>query len=163
PDGTGLFCGSEGLFGIAVEATLRLVPVPGAVRTSLAVYDSLEAAGGAVAQVDGRTRDLDARRRDRRAISDTRRPRSTARGRHARHCPVRAEPEARRAACLLRDLELIGPVAREALLGGQGAVHRLGRTVDGRAEVNGRHGDSSLRVPGIRTGRRAAGGGSEPV
>src|SRR5206468_3483619 len=51
PDWTGLFCGSEGLFGIAVEATLRLVPVPEAVRTSLAVYDSLEAAGDAVAQV----------------------------------------------------------------------------------------------------------------
>jgi glycolate oxidase len=51
PDWTGLFCGSEGLFGIAVEATLRLVPVPESVRTSLAVYDSLEAAGDAVAQV----------------------------------------------------------------------------------------------------------------
>jgi glycolate oxidase len=51
PDWTGLFCGSEGLFGIAVEATLRLVPVPESVRTSLAVYDSLEAAGDAVARV----------------------------------------------------------------------------------------------------------------
>jgi glycolate oxidase len=51
PDWTGLFCGSEGLLGIAVEATLRLVPVPEAVRTSLAVYDSLEAAGDAVARV----------------------------------------------------------------------------------------------------------------
>jgi glycolate oxidase len=51
PDWTGLFCGSEGLFGIAVEATLRLVSVPEVVRTSLAVYDSLEAAGDAVAQV----------------------------------------------------------------------------------------------------------------
>jgi len=51
PDWTGMFCGSEGLFGIAIEATLRLVPIPEAVRTSLAVYDSLEAAGDAVAQV----------------------------------------------------------------------------------------------------------------
>jgi glycolate oxidase len=51
PDWTGVFCGSEGLFGIAVEATLRLVPIPESVRTSLAVYDSLEAAGDAVAQI----------------------------------------------------------------------------------------------------------------
>jgi glycolate oxidase len=51
PDWTGLFCGSEGLFGIATEVTLRLVPVPEAVRTSLAVYGSLEAAGDAVAAV----------------------------------------------------------------------------------------------------------------
>jgi len=51
PDWTGMFCGSEGLFGIATRATLRLVPVPEAVRTSLAVYDSLEAAGEAVAQI----------------------------------------------------------------------------------------------------------------
>ena len=33
PDWTGMFCGCEGLFGIAVEATLRLVPVPEATRT----------------------------------------------------------------------------------------------------------------------------------
>ena len=51
PDWTGFFCGSEGLFGIALQATLRLVPVPEAVRTSLAVYDSLEQAGAAVAQI----------------------------------------------------------------------------------------------------------------
>jgi glycolate oxidase len=51
PDWTGLFCGSEGLFGIAIEVTLRLVPVPEAVRTSLAVYGSLEAAGDAVSAV----------------------------------------------------------------------------------------------------------------
>jgi len=51
PDWTGMFCGSEGLFGIAIRATLRLVPVPEAVRTSLAVYDSLEATGDAVAQI----------------------------------------------------------------------------------------------------------------
>jgi glycolate oxidase len=51
PDWAGMFCGSEGLFGIAVELTLRLVQVPEAVRTSLAVYDSLQAAGDAVAQI----------------------------------------------------------------------------------------------------------------
>jgi glycolate oxidase len=51
PDWAGMFCGSEGLFGIAVEITLRLVPVPESVRTSLAAYDSLQAAGDAVAQI----------------------------------------------------------------------------------------------------------------
>jgi glycolate oxidase len=51
PDWTGMFVGSEGLFGIAVEVTLRLVTLAEATRTSLAVYDSLEAAGDAVAQV----------------------------------------------------------------------------------------------------------------
>jgi glycolate oxidase len=53
PDWTGMFCGCEGLFGIAVEATLRLVPVPEAVRTALAVFDSLERAGDAVAEIVG--------------------------------------------------------------------------------------------------------------
>ena len=51
PDWTGMFCGSEGLFGIAVEVTLRLIPIPEAVCTSLAAYDSLEAAGDAVARI----------------------------------------------------------------------------------------------------------------
>jgi glycolate oxidase len=53
PDWTGMFCGCEGLFGIAVEATLRLVPVPESVRTALAVFDSLERAGDAVAEIVG--------------------------------------------------------------------------------------------------------------
>ena len=53
PDWTGMFCGSEGLFGIALEVTLRLIPIPESVRTSLAVYDSLEAAGDAVAEIVG--------------------------------------------------------------------------------------------------------------
>jgi glycolate oxidase len=53
PDWTGMFTGCEGLFGIAVEATLRLVPVPEAVRTALAVFDSLERAGDAVAAIVG--------------------------------------------------------------------------------------------------------------
>jgi glycolate oxidase len=51
PDWTGMFVGSEGLFGIAVEVTLRLVTVAEATRTSLAVYDSLQAAGDAVADI----------------------------------------------------------------------------------------------------------------
>ncbi len=51
PDWTGMFCGCEGLFGIVVEVTLRLVPVPEAVRTALAVFDSLERAGDAVAAI----------------------------------------------------------------------------------------------------------------
>jgi len=51
PDWTGLFCGSEGLLGIAVEVTLRLIPIAESTRTSLAVYDSLEAAGDAVAEI----------------------------------------------------------------------------------------------------------------
>jgi glycolate oxidase len=46
-----LFVGSEGLFGIALEVTLRLVPKPEMYRTLLAAYPSLEAAGDAVAQV----------------------------------------------------------------------------------------------------------------
>ncbi|MDX6684466.1 MAG: glycolate oxidase, partial [Baekduia sp.] len=51
PDWAGMFCGSEGLFGIALEITVRLVPLPESVRTSLAAYDSLQAAGDAVAQI----------------------------------------------------------------------------------------------------------------
>jgi glycolate oxidase len=51
PDWTGMFCGCEGLFGIAVEVTLRLIPIPEAVCTSLAAYDSLQAAGDAVARI----------------------------------------------------------------------------------------------------------------
>jgi glycolate oxidase len=53
PDWTGMFCGCEGLFGIAVQATLRLVPIPEATRTALAVFDSLERAGDAVAEIVG--------------------------------------------------------------------------------------------------------------
>jgi glycolate oxidase len=51
PDWTGMFCGSEGLFGIALEVTLRLVPLAEATRTALAVFDTLAAAGSAVADV----------------------------------------------------------------------------------------------------------------
>jgi glycolate oxidase len=51
PDLIGLFVGSEGLFGIALEITVRLLPKPEKYRTVLAAYDSLEKAGDAVAQV----------------------------------------------------------------------------------------------------------------
>jgi len=51
PDLVGMFVGSEGLFGIALEATLRLLPKPEAFKTILAAYRSLEAAGKAVSQV----------------------------------------------------------------------------------------------------------------
>jgi glycolate oxidase len=51
PDLVGLYVGSEGLFGVALEITLRLLPKPELFRTVLAAYRSLEAAGQAVAQV----------------------------------------------------------------------------------------------------------------
>ena len=51
PDLTGLFVGSEGLFGVALEITLRLIPRPEAYRTVLAAYDSLQAAGDAVSRI----------------------------------------------------------------------------------------------------------------
>jgi glycolate oxidase len=49
PDWLGLFVGSEGLFGIALEVTLGLLPLPEHTRTILAAYPDLEAAGDAVA------------------------------------------------------------------------------------------------------------------
>lgn len=51
PDLAGLFVGCEGLFGIALEITLRLIARPEAYRTLLAAYDSLQAAGDAVSQI----------------------------------------------------------------------------------------------------------------
>jgi len=50
-DLVGLFVGSEGLFGIALEATLRLMPKPEMYRTVMASYGSLHEAGDAVSQV----------------------------------------------------------------------------------------------------------------
>ncbi|MGI8603862.1 MAG: FAD-linked oxidase C-terminal domain-containing protein [Verrucomicrobiales bacterium] len=50
-DLTGLFCGSEGLFGIALEITLRLIPRAEVFHTLLAGYDSTEKAGEAVSAV----------------------------------------------------------------------------------------------------------------
>ncbi len=51
PDLTGLFTGSEGLFGIALEITLRLIPKVDTYHTVLASYPDTEAAGNAVAAV----------------------------------------------------------------------------------------------------------------
>lgn len=51
PDLVGLFVGSEGLFGIALEITLRLMPLPQAYRTVMAAYDDLGRAGDAVSMV----------------------------------------------------------------------------------------------------------------
>jgi glycolate oxidase len=51
PDYTGLFVGNEGLFGIATEITLRLLPKPEVFHTVLAGYHSLQAAGDAVSAV----------------------------------------------------------------------------------------------------------------
>jgi glycolate oxidase len=51
PDLTGMFVGSEGLFGVALEITLRLLPKPEVYRTMIAAYDSLSKAGNAVSLV----------------------------------------------------------------------------------------------------------------
>ena len=51
PDEVGLFVGSEGLFGIALEITLRLLPQPESFHTLLAGYASLETAGQAVTAI----------------------------------------------------------------------------------------------------------------
>ena len=51
PDLVGLFVGSEGLFGIATRITVRLTPVPTAVRTLLADFAALRTAGEAVSAV----------------------------------------------------------------------------------------------------------------
>jgi len=51
PDLAGYFVGSEGLFGIALEVTLRLVPKPELYKTVLAAFDSLTRAGEAVSAV----------------------------------------------------------------------------------------------------------------
>jgi glycolate oxidase len=51
PDLPGLFTGSEGLFGIALEVTLRLLPKPEAFKTVLAAYRSLQEAGETVARI----------------------------------------------------------------------------------------------------------------
>lgn len=53
PDYTGLLVGSEGLFGIALEITLRLIPKVECYHTVMAGYHTLEAAGDAVSAVIG--------------------------------------------------------------------------------------------------------------
>lgn len=51
PDLVGLFVGSEGMFGVAVEITVRLEPLPGSVRTMLAAFGSVRAASEAVSAI----------------------------------------------------------------------------------------------------------------
>ena len=51
PDWCGLFTGNEGLFGIALEITLQLLPKAESFHTVLAGYKTLEEAGDAVSAV----------------------------------------------------------------------------------------------------------------
>lgn len=51
PDLLGLLVGSEGLMGIATEITVKLLPKPQSFYTALAGYETLQAAGDAVAKV----------------------------------------------------------------------------------------------------------------
>src|SRR5947207_4631291 len=53
PDLVALFVGSEGNFGVATRISVRLVPLPRAVRTLLADFSSLRAAGEAVSAIIG--------------------------------------------------------------------------------------------------------------
>jgi glycolate oxidase len=53
-DLTGLLVGSEGTLGIVTQATVRLLPLPDAVRTTLALFESVEAASEAVSALIGR-------------------------------------------------------------------------------------------------------------
>ncbi|HEV7905022.1 MAG TPA: FAD-linked oxidase C-terminal domain-containing protein, partial [Pyrinomonadaceae bacterium] len=47
----GVFIGSEGTFGIATEATVKLLPLPAAVRTMLADFTDVDAASRAVSAI----------------------------------------------------------------------------------------------------------------
>jgi glycolate oxidase subunit GlcD len=51
PDLVALFVGSEGMFGVALEITVRLEPVPAAIRTLLAAFDSVRQASEAVSAI----------------------------------------------------------------------------------------------------------------
>ncbi|MBV9544441.1 MAG: FAD-binding protein, partial [Chloroflexi bacterium] len=53
-DLTGLMVGSEGTLGIVTEATVRLLPLPEAVRTTLALFDSVDRASDAVSRLIAR-------------------------------------------------------------------------------------------------------------
>jgi glycolate oxidase len=50
----GVFVGSEGTLGICTEVTVRLMPLPEAVKTVLAVFASMEAASNAVSGIIAR-------------------------------------------------------------------------------------------------------------
>ncbi len=51
PDCHGLFVGSEGLMGVVLEITLRLLPKPASFFTLMAGYDKIEQAGDAVTAI----------------------------------------------------------------------------------------------------------------
>jgi FAD/FMN-containing dehydrogenase len=51
PDLVGVFVGSEGNFGIATKITVRLIPLPRAIRTLLADFTGLRTAGEAVSAI----------------------------------------------------------------------------------------------------------------
>lgn len=51
PDLVGLFVGSEGMFGIATEITVRLEAIPESVRTMLAGFSTVRAASEAVSSI----------------------------------------------------------------------------------------------------------------
>ncbi len=51
PDLVGLFVGSEGNFGVATKITVRLTPLPRAIRTLLADFSSIRTAGEAVSAI----------------------------------------------------------------------------------------------------------------
>ena len=51
PDLVGVFVGSEGMFGVALEITVRLEPLPKDVRTLLAGFDTVRAATEAVSAI----------------------------------------------------------------------------------------------------------------
>ncbi|HEY8257555.1 MAG TPA: FAD-linked oxidase C-terminal domain-containing protein [Gemmatimonadales bacterium] len=51
PDLVGLFVGSEGMFGIATEITVRLEPLPASVRTMLADFPTVRGASEAVSAI----------------------------------------------------------------------------------------------------------------
>jgi glycolate oxidase subunit GlcD len=51
PDLVGLFVGSEGMFGIALEITVRLEPLPAEIRTLLADFGTVRAATEAVGRI----------------------------------------------------------------------------------------------------------------
>ncbi len=51
PDLVGLFVGSEGMFGIALEITVRLEPIPSEIRTLLADFSTIRAASEAVSAI----------------------------------------------------------------------------------------------------------------
>jgi glycolate oxidase subunit GlcD len=51
PDLVGLFVGSEGMFGIALEIELRLCPLPPAIQTLLADFETVRSASEAVGSI----------------------------------------------------------------------------------------------------------------